>query len=79
MNSQALEQLSRELIRLCDMVERFGLVDYQMGVQEEEIMDLLLRCLALLDPSGERAGEAAAASTTTQHAATSSRPAARSR
>ena len=39
MNSQALEQLSRELIRLCDMVERFGLVDYQMGVQEEEIMD----------------------------------------
>lgn len=39
MNSQALEQLSRELVRLCDMVERFGLVDYQMGVQEEEIMD----------------------------------------
>ncbi|KAI7539547.1 hypothetical protein KC331_g9688 [Hortaea werneckii] len=70
MNSQALEQLSRELVRLCDMVERFGLVDYQMGVQEEEIMDY---------PSGERAGEAAAASTTTQHGASSSRPAARSR
>lgn len=42
MNSQALEQLSRELVRLCDMVERFGLVDYQMGVQEEEIMDCKL-------------------------------------
>ncbi|KAI6896238.1 hypothetical protein KC318_g12021 [Hortaea werneckii] len=79
MNSQALEQLSRELVRLCDMVERFGLVDYQMGVQEEEIMDLLLRCLTLLDPSGERAGEAAVASTITQHGAASSRPAASSR
>ncbi|RMY67854.1 hypothetical protein D0864_11485 [Hortaea werneckii] len=87
MNSQALEQLSRELVRLCDMVERFGLVDYQMGVQEEEIMDLwslavLLRCLTLLDPSGERAGEAAAATTVTQHgtsSSSSSRPAARGR
>ncbi|KAI7249903.1 hypothetical protein KC335_g17445 [Hortaea werneckii] len=81
MNFQALEQLSRELVRLCDMVERFGLVDYQMGVQEEEIMDLLLRCLTLLDPSGERAGEAATATTLSQHgtSSSSSRPAARGR
>lgn len=47
MNSQALEQLSRELVRLCDMVERFGLVDYQMGVQEEEIMDREFSSLTL--------------------------------
>lgn len=39
MSARSLEHLSRELVRLCDMVERFGLVDYQMGVQEEEIMD----------------------------------------
>ena len=39
MSAQTLEQLSRELVRLCDNVERHGLVDYQMGVAEEEIMD----------------------------------------
>ena len=44
MTTQSLEHLSRELVRLCDMVERFGLVDYQMGVQEEEIMDCTCQC-----------------------------------
>jgi len=39
MTTQSLENISRELVRLCDMVERHGLVDYQMGVAEEEIMD----------------------------------------
>lgn len=38
-NTQALEQLARELVRLCDEVEKHGLVDYQMGVAEEEIMN----------------------------------------
>ena len=37
-----LERLSQELVRLCDSVERHGLVDYQMGVAEEEIMDCKL-------------------------------------
>ncbi|KAF2764124.1 hypothetical protein EJ03DRAFT_40439 [Teratosphaeria nubilosa] len=59
MSQQALEHLSRELVRLCDSVERHGLVDYQMGVSEEEIMDLIIRCLNLIDPSGaaERSSE----------------------
>ncbi|KAF2485732.1 hypothetical protein BDY17DRAFT_322551 [Neohortaea acidophila] len=48
MSVQALERLSSELVRLCDGIERFGLVDYQMGVEEEDIMDLLLRCLDAL-------------------------------
>ena len=39
MSAQTLDQLSRELVRLCDSVERHGLVDYQMGVAEEDIMD----------------------------------------
>jgi hypothetical protein len=38
-STQALEQLARELVRLCDEVEKHGLVDYQMGVAEEEIMN----------------------------------------
>jgi hypothetical protein len=33
-----LERMARELIRMCDGLERHGLVDYQMGVWEEEIM-----------------------------------------
>lgn len=41
---QTLEHLSRELVRLCDSVEKHGLVDYQMGVAEEEIMDRKYFC-----------------------------------
>lgn len=47
MNQQTLETLSRELVRLCDSVEKHGLVDYQMGVAEEEIMDCKLSWYAL--------------------------------
>ncbi|KAK3705017.1 hypothetical protein LTR37_013534 [Vermiconidia calcicola] len=39
MTAQTLDRLSSELVRLCDSVERHGLVDYQIGVSEEEIMD----------------------------------------
>ncbi|TKA64204.1 hypothetical protein B0A55_12005, partial [Friedmanniomyces simplex] len=59
MTAQTLEQLSRELVRLCDSVEKHGLVDYQMGVAEEEIVELLLRCLVLLDPASESVGAGA--------------------
>jgi hypothetical protein len=33
-----LEEMGREFVRLCDGMERHGLVDYQMGVWEEEII-----------------------------------------
>ena len=39
MDQPALEGLARELVRMCDSIEKHGLVDYQMGVAEEEIMD----------------------------------------
>jgi hypothetical protein len=39
MGPRDLERLSSELVRLCDSVEKHGLVDYQMGVAEEDIMD----------------------------------------
>lgn len=39
MGPRDLERLSSELVRLCDSVEKHGLVDYQMGVAEEEIME----------------------------------------
>jgi hypothetical protein len=33
-----METMGKELIRLCDVMEKHGLVDYQMGVWEEEII-----------------------------------------
>ncbi|KAJ9632053.1 hypothetical protein H2203_000454 [Taxawa tesnikishii (nom. ined.)] len=53
MTTETMETLGRELVKLCDNVEKFGLVDYQMGVAEEEILQLLIKCLDLFSsPSG---------------------------
>lgn len=41
MDAPTLERLSNELVRLCDNIEKHGLVDYQMGVAEEEIMECM--------------------------------------
>lgn len=32
-----LEKMAKELIRLCDSIDKYGLVDYQYGVAEERI------------------------------------------
>jgi len=34
-----LENMGKELVRLCDIMEKHGLVDYEMGVWEEEIVN----------------------------------------
>lgn len=34
-----LKKLGDELVRLCDSIERHGLVDYQYGVWEEQITE----------------------------------------
>lgn len=34
-----MEELGQELVRLCDGISIYGLVDYQMGVAEEEILE----------------------------------------
>jgi hypothetical protein len=31
--------MGKDLVRLCDSIERHGLVDYQYGVWEEQIID----------------------------------------
>jgi hypothetical protein len=45
----AMETLGRELIRICDQMEPHGLVDYEMGIWEEEILSgtLALCCLSI--------------------------------
>jgi len=47
---QSLEDLSKELVRLCDNIERHGLVDFQMGVAEEQIIDRTLYYVPILPP-----------------------------
>ena len=37
-SARFLERMGTELVRLCDNIERHGLVDYEMGVAEEEII-----------------------------------------
>jgi len=39
MDHDQLEGMGKDLIRLCDIMEKHGLVDYQMGVWEEEIIN----------------------------------------
>lgn len=38
LSQDTLQKLGQELVRLCDKMEQYGLVDYQMGVWEEEIL-----------------------------------------
>lgn len=33
-----IKKIGNELIRLCDGIERYGLIDYQYGVWEEQII-----------------------------------------
>ncbi|KAK2811722.1 hypothetical protein FQN49_008432 [Arthroderma sp. PD_2] len=49
LSEDTLQKLGRELVRLCDKMEQYGLVDYQMGVWEEEILCVLGQCLDLLE------------------------------
>jgi hypothetical protein len=37
-DSEQLESMGDKLIKLCDLMEKHGLVDYQMGVWEEDIV-----------------------------------------
>ncbi|CAI7654146.1 unnamed protein product [Penicillium glandicola] len=44
-----MDSMGRDLIQLCDQLEPHGLVDYQMGIWEEEILSVLGECLDLMD------------------------------
>jgi hypothetical protein len=38
-NEESLRKMGKELVRLCDGIERHGLVDYEYGVWEESIIE----------------------------------------
>lgn len=37
-SEEGLKKMGKELVRLCDGIERHGLVDYEYGVWEEHIV-----------------------------------------
>ncbi|KAF7712688.1 Uncharacterized protein PECH_001665 [Penicillium ucsense] len=43
-----MEEIGKDLIHFCDQLEQHGLVDYQMGIWEEEILSVLGQCLDLI-------------------------------
>ncbi|KAF2492037.1 hypothetical protein BU16DRAFT_551790 [Lophium mytilinum] len=52
----SLEEMGKQLVHLCDNMEKHGLVDYQMGVWEEEIINMLTTCLDMLENMSGSAG-----------------------
>lgn len=46
LDTGTMEQMGKDLVQLCDRLEEHGLVDYQMGVWEEEILSgkIYFRC-----------------------------------
>ncbi|KAH7263946.1 hypothetical protein B0J15DRAFT_258433 [Fusarium solani] len=60
MSKAMIKKMGNELIRLCDGIERHGLVDYQYGVWEEQITAVLEDCLDLYEVSEEASGSGGA-------------------
>ncbi|TGO31032.1 hypothetical protein BPAE_0002g01250 [Botrytis paeoniae] len=61
MSLDFINKMGTNLTRLCDSVEKYGLVDYQYGVGESQIIDILLSCQKLqeeLEASGASSGGA---------------------
>ncbi|KAJ5203960.1 uncharacterized protein N7498_004839 [Penicillium cinerascens] len=49
LSRERMEEMGKDLIQLCDQLEPHGLVDYQMGIWEEEILCVLGQCLDLTE------------------------------
>ncbi|KAK3297052.1 uncharacterized protein B0H64DRAFT_116642 [Chaetomium fimeti] len=47
--AEGLRKMGKELVKHCDSIERHGLVDYQYGVWEERIIEILEECLDLYE------------------------------
>ncbi|KAL2828255.1 hypothetical protein BDW59DRAFT_159843 [Aspergillus cavernicola] len=53
LGTDAMDKMGKDLIRYCDQMEQHGLVDYQMGIWEEEILSALGQCLDLIESRPE--------------------------
>ncbi|OTB05761.1 hypothetical protein M426DRAFT_21501 [Hypoxylon sp. CI-4A] len=48
-NEEGLRKMGKEIVRLCDGIDRHGLVDYEYGVWEENIIAIIEECLDLYE------------------------------
>ncbi|KAH6840970.1 hypothetical protein B0I37DRAFT_228266 [Chaetomium sp. MPI-CAGE-AT-0009] len=53
---EGLRKMGKELVKHCDSIERHGLVDYQYGVWEERIIEILEECLDLYESANTSGG-----------------------
>ncbi|CCF40762.1 hypothetical protein CH063_11243 [Colletotrichum higginsianum] len=60
---EGLEKMGKELVRLCDGIERHGLVDYQYGVWEQQIIEILEACIDQYEANEESSGNSGTAQT----------------
>ncbi|TGJ86485.1 hypothetical protein E0Z10_g2322 [Xylaria hypoxylon] len=51
-----LRKMGQEIIRLCNGIERHGLVDYECGVWEELIIDIIEKCLDVYESGHDEPG-----------------------
>lgn len=50
LSAAAITSLIDHLVQQCDQLEKYGLVDYEMGIWEEQITSIFIQCLDLLPP-----------------------------
>lgn len=48
MSAATITETGDQLVALCDQIEQYGLVDYELGIWEEQILHLFSTCLDLL-------------------------------
>ena len=56
-----MQDMVDELLNLCDQLEQYGLVDYEIGVAEEQITHIFTVCLDLLQREDARGSREVAA------------------
>ncbi|KAI1505897.1 hypothetical protein F5X99DRAFT_174643 [Biscogniauxia marginata] len=69
-NEEGLKKMGKEVVRMCDGIDRHGLVDYEYGVWEEEIIAIIEECLDLyenIDEAGGRGSSLANAAGSSRH------------
>ncbi|KAK0635667.1 hypothetical protein B0T17DRAFT_484723 [Bombardia bombarda] len=66
-SKDGLEKMAKELLRFCDGIERHGLVDYQYGVWEEQIITVLQECLDLYKQFETSRGDSGASASSSSH------------
>jgi hypothetical protein len=54
LTSEKITNMVHELIGMCDQLEQYGLVDFEMGIWEEQIVHIFTVCLDLLPPIDSR-------------------------